>query len=30
MVFVVDIVGMGEDITDMTAVTANIDEVLVY
>lgn len=30
MVFVVDIVGMGEDIADMTAVTATIDEVLIY
>jgi hypothetical protein len=30
MVFVVDIVGIGEDIADMTAVTATIDEVLVY
>lgn len=30
MVFVIDIVGMGEDIADMTAVTATIDEVLVY
>ncbi|PRY96229.1 hypothetical protein BY457_11692 [Marinilabilia salmonicolor] len=30
MVFVIDIVGMGEDIADMTAVAATIDEVLVY
>lgn len=30
MVFVVDIVGMGADIADMSAVTATIDEVLVY
>jgi hypothetical protein len=30
MVFVVDIVGIGEDISDMTSVTATIDEVLVY
>lgn len=30
MVFVIDIVGLGADIADMAAVTATIDEVLVY